>query len=151
MGAKFISISPTLRHHTLRALCHCVKKNSNSLVGGMILFDHGGGGKRGWKMVVDRNGAPVSPWSACFLCVCTKNFLGYFRGLKKILKNWWEDQLLDPLPMSFPSESTAHCNTFGMASPSPIGKRTFAFINPSISNCMMIGFPEAPTRSASGI
>jgi hypothetical protein len=30
-----------------------------------------------------------------------KNFLGYFRGLKKNLKNWQEDQLLDPLIKDF--------------------------------------------------
>ena len=65
-GAKITPILPTLRHRTLRALCRSVKKNTDSLVKGMILFDQGGGGrgggKRSWLKVLP----PVSPWSACF-------------------------------------------------------------------------------------
>ncbi len=80
---KFISILPTLQHPTLRALCRSVKNNSNSLVGGMILFDHRRGAGRGWKMVMDRNGAPVSPWPACFLCVYTQEFFGIFLRAQK--------------------------------------------------------------------
>jgi len=61
-------ILPTLPHRTPRALCGSVKKNTDSLVKGMILFDQGGkggrgGGKRSWSKALP----PVSPWSACFL------------------------------------------------------------------------------------
>ena len=40
-------ILPTLPHRTPRALCGGVKKNTNSLVKGMILCDQGGGGGGG--------------------------------------------------------------------------------------------------------
>jgi len=46
-GAKNMQISPTLRHHTTRALCRSVKKNTDSLVKGIISFDQGGGGGEG--------------------------------------------------------------------------------------------------------
>ena len=42
-GAKITPILPTLRHPPLRASCRSVKKNTVSLVKGMILLAQGGG------------------------------------------------------------------------------------------------------------
>jgi hypothetical protein len=42
------------------------RKNTDSLVKGMILFDQGGGGRGGGKRSWSKVLPPVSPWSACF-------------------------------------------------------------------------------------
>ena len=63
------------------------RKNTDSLVKGMILLDEGGGKRGGGLKVFDENGAPVSPLSACFFWV---RALGFFlvvsRAQKKMLK-----------------------------------------------------------------
>ena len=51
------------------------RKNTDSLVKGMILLDEGGGKRGGGIKVFDENGAPVSPLSACFFWVLA---LGFF-------------------------------------------------------------------------
>ena len=93
--AKITPILPTLRRCTLRALCRSVKKNTDSLVKGMILFDQGGGGrgggKRSWLKVLP----PVSPWSACFrlfFCCCLlslsfSDIIIFFPGSKILAGN----------------------------------------------------------------
>ena len=48
-GANITPILPTLPHCTPRALCGSIKKNTDSLVKGMILFDQGRGGGEGEK------------------------------------------------------------------------------------------------------
>ena len=66
-GAKIKPILPTLPHRAPRALCGSIKKNTDSLVKGIILCDQEGGGEeRGGKVMVE-SAPPVSPWSACFL------------------------------------------------------------------------------------
>ena len=51
------------------------RKNTDSLVKGMILLDEGGGKRGGGIKVFDENGAPVSLLSACFFWVLA---LGFF-------------------------------------------------------------------------
>ena len=48
-GAKITTILLMLPHHTPRALCGGVKKNTDSPVKGMILFAQGEGGGEGGK------------------------------------------------------------------------------------------------------
>ena len=73
-------ILPTLRHHPLRALCRSIKKNTDSLVKGMILFDQGGGERRG-KRSSPKALPPISPWSVCFLLLFAQSiFSDVFAG-----------------------------------------------------------------------
>ena len=60
------------------------RKNTDSLVKGMILLDEGGGKRGGDLKVFDENGAPVSPLSACFfLGARARIFLVVSRAQKK--------------------------------------------------------------------
>ena len=60
------------------------RKNTDSLVKGMILLDEGGGKRGGGIKVFDENGAPVSPLSACFFWVLA---LGFFLVVSPAQKN----------------------------------------------------------------
>ncbi len=88
-GAKITPILPTLPHHT--PLCGSVKKNTDSLVKGMILFDQGGGGRGGGKRSWSKVLPPVSPWSACFLLLFAREmrriFSDIFPGSKILAGN----------------------------------------------------------------
>jgi hypothetical protein len=83
MGAKFLQILPTLRHHTLRALCRSAKKNAYSLVNGMISFDQGGVGQGSGRRLLRKMVLPVSPWSACFLMWYAQRIFGDIFGDSK--------------------------------------------------------------------
>ena len=74
-GAKITTILLMLPHHTPRALCGGVKKNTDSPVKGMILFAQGEGG--GGKVMVE-SAPPVSPWSACFLLLLVRRIFSDF-------------------------------------------------------------------------
>ena len=62
-----------LRHPPLRALCHSVKKNTDSLVKGMILFAQGGG-LEGDKVMVKSAPPHQSVVRLFFDVVCAKYF-----------------------------------------------------------------------------
>jgi hypothetical protein len=79
-----------LQQPPLRALCHSVEKNTDSLVKGMILFAQGGGGgggKRSWSKAFPL----VSPWSACFLMLFARSIFSdiiiIFAGSKLLTGN----------------------------------------------------------------
>ena len=68
------------------------RKNTDSLVKGMILFDQGGGGrggrKRSWSKVLPVL-PPVNPWSACFSFFFRSSNFEFPARIKKT-KNWRE-------------------------------------------------------------
>ncbi len=83
-GAKIMPILPTLLHLTPRALCVSVEKNTDSLVKGMILFDHGGGGEvRAGKR------SPPSVRGPLVFCCCLREwfFSDIFVGSKILAGN----------------------------------------------------------------
>ena len=65
-------ISPMLPHHTLRALCGSVEKNTESLVKGMILFAQGKGG--GGRVMVKSAPPRQSVVRLFFVVVSTTDF-----------------------------------------------------------------------------
>ena len=76
-------ILPTLPYRTPRALCSSVKKNTDSIVKGMLLFDQGGGegrGKESWS-----ESAPPHQSVVCLFFV--KDFSDFFAGSKILAGN----------------------------------------------------------------
>jgi len=82
------------------------RKNTDSLVKGMILLDEGGGKRGGGIKVFDENGAPVSPLSACFFWVLALGFFLVVSPAQKNLENWREIHPLDPLTKTVNTKRT---------------------------------------------
>ena len=71
-GENITPILPTLRHQQGRVLCRSVKKNTDSLVKGMILFAQGEGG--GGKVMVESAPPRQSVVRLFFVVVSAKDF-----------------------------------------------------------------------------
>ena len=104
-GENITPILPTLRHQQGRVLCRSVKKNTDSLVKGMILFAQGEGGGDGGERSCSKALPPVTPWSACFLLLLAQRIFSYFSRSQKY---WRETHLLDPLTLDKVKQYSAH-------------------------------------------
>jgi len=96
MGAKITPILRTLRHRTPRALCRSIETNTDSLVKGMILFDQGGGGGEGGKVMVESAAPRQSVVRLFFDVVCAKYIHSIVSDIFAGSKYWRETHLQDP-------------------------------------------------------